>query len=198
MWLTAKKSHNNLSTDGEWGSIDGNLSRARGAKSRGVVLLSLQAAGILSYSAYICESCYWCNCIEVLTTICSPLGGPGSSCRWWSGYVWHITACKEKKKFLFRFFRMADNKIQMLCWSRVCLTPSPLPLLSPLSLYILPNLVHLSTPPSFYSLKIHFLLSSTSSLLASSPWDSSILTSFFHSSHYSPEPFLNKGKYLWH
>lgn len=88
----------------EWW-IKGNLSGARGAKVRGVVFLSHQAAGILSYRAYICESC-WCNCIEVLATICSPLGGPGSSCRQWSGYVQHITAADvltEKKNFLFRF-----------------------------------------------------------------------------------------------
>lgn len=162
-----------MSTSGEWGSVDGNLSWARGAKSRGVVLLSLEAAGILSYSAYICESCYWCNCIEVLTTICSPLRGPGSSCQWWSGYMWHITACEEKKNFLFRFFQATDNKIQMLCWSGFCIPPLWLALLSPLSLCILALLVHLPTPPSFYTLIINslfiyiFLVSLFSPLLVS-------------------------------
>lgn len=127
-----------------------------------------------SYSAYICESCYWCNCIEVLTTICSPLGGPGSSCRQWSGYVQHITAHKEKK-LPFQIFPTAANKIQMsdagalsvslphyfLCsFSR---HPSSSGLLHLFSNAACTLLVHPST-----LLIIYFLFSSTFTLLAPS------------------------------
>lgn len=122
--------------------IKDSLSRARGAKGRGVVFCLLWAAGILSYSAYICESCYWCNCIEVLATICSPLGGPGSSRRQWSGYVLRITAADvlTEKKLPFQIFPTAANKIQMLD----CSLPLPLlplhPSLSPS--YVLPYPAH--------------------------------------------------------
>lgn len=114
--------------------IKGNLSAAKGAKGRGVVFLSLWAVGILSYSAYICESCYWCNCIEVLATICSPLGGPGSSRRQWSGYERRITTADvlTEKKLPFQIFPTAANKIQMLDWSGFFLAPSSLLLLSSL------------------------------------------------------------------
>lgn len=138
-WQKQKKIKDNLRTAREWGWIKNNLSRARGSKGRGVVLLSLWAAGILSYSAYICESCYWCNCIEVLATICSPLGGPGSSRRQWSGYVQHITAADvlAEKKLPFQIFPTAANKIQMLDWSCFGLAHSPLPPPSLLPLHLL-------------------------------------------------------------
>lgn len=125
--------------------IKDSLSRARGAKGRGVVFCFLWAAGILSYSAYICESCYWCNCIEVLAAICSPLGGPGSSCRQWSGYVRRITAADvlTEKKLPFQIFPTAANKIQMLDWS--CFLP--LPLLPSISLFLSLSLAPSSVLP---------------------------------------------------
>lgn len=71
-----------------------------------------------------------------------------------------LLAKLKKKNFLFRFFPMADNKIQMLFWSDFCLTLLPLPLLSSLSKYIF-SLIH-PFAPFHSSILPHFLFSSTS------------------------------------
>ena len=193
---TGKKNTDSLRKGRQWRWTEGNLSRARGAKGRGVVHLSLWAAGILSYSAHICESCYWCNCIEVLATICSPLGGPGSSRRQWSGYVQHITAADvlAEKKLPFQIFPTAANKIQMLDWSCFCFSPSPLPplLLSSLSIFCPSTSLVLDNPllppfpcpsPLLIIYCALFIYLSSSRSLPQSPRDPSILTSFFLSSH---------------
>lgn len=146
----------------------------------------------LSYWAYICESC-WCNCIEVLATICSPLGRPGSSRRQWSGYVQHITAADvlTEKKLPFQIFPTAANKIQMLDWSCFCLPPTSFSPSTPSSALLHLFSALLVLPHSSTMLIIYFTVSSTFHPISlsftppppSSPCHPSILAASFLSSH---------------
>lgn len=166
------------------------------------ISVSLSCRDPVIQCVYICESC-WCNCIEVLATICSPLGGPGSSRRQWSGYVQHITAADvlTEKKLPFQIFPTAVNKIQMLDWSCFYLTTASFSPPSPSSVRLHPlphppsHLVVLPCPSA--SLIIYFALF----FLPLLPHPSPIIhpsSSPSFSPATNPEPFLNKGKYLWH